>query len=97
MNVYSKTETDSQIWKISQWVPVGRGKGGRARQGCEIKRYKLPCIKQVSKKECIVQHRKLQPLFCNNFKWSIIYKHTKSLCYTPEANIKSTIFPFKKS
>ena len=34
----------------------------------------------------IVQHREIQPLFCNNFKWNIIYKNIASLCYTPETN-----------
>ena len=35
----------------------------------------------------IVQHRELEPLFCNIFKWSIIYKNTESLGSTPETNI----------
>ena len=35
----------------------------------------------------IVQHRELQLLFCNNFKWSIIYKNTESLCCPPETDI----------
>ena len=30
----------------------------------------------------IVQHREVQPLFCNNFKWSTIYKNTESVCCT---------------
>ena len=34
----------------------------------------------------IAQHRKIQPLFCNNFKGSIIYKNTESLCCIPEIN-----------
>ena len=34
----------------------------------------------------IVQHREIQPLFYNNFKWSIIYKNIESLCCTPETN-----------
>ena len=28
-----------------------------------------------------------QPLFCDNGKWSIIYKNTESLCCTPETNV----------
>ena len=35
----------------------------------------------------IIQHREIQPLFCDNFKWSIIYKNTESLCCTPETNV----------
>ena len=27
-----------------------------------------------------------KPIFSNNFKWSIIYKNIKSLCYTPQTN-----------
>lgn len=36
----------------------------------------------------IVQHKEIQPLFCNNFKWSIMYENVESLWYTPpETNI----------
>ena len=35
----------------------------------------------------IVQHREIQTLFCNNFKWNINCKNIESLCYTPEINI----------
>ena len=31
----------------------------------------------------IVQHKEIQSLFCNNFKWSIIYKNIESPCCTP--------------
>ena len=34
-----------------------------------------------------VQHHEIEPLFCNNLKWSIIYKNVESLCCTPETNI----------
>ena len=34
----------------------------------------------------IAQHRKIQPLFCNSFKGSIIYKNTESLCFIAEIN-----------
>ena len=40
----------------------------------------------------IVQHRELEPLFCNNFKWNIIYKNIESLCYTPETNIVNQLY-----
>ena len=43
---------------------------------------------QINKQqEYIVQHREIQPLFGNNFKWSIKYKNTESLYYIPETNI----------
>ena len=29
MNEYNKTETDSQIQRTNQWLPVGKGKGER--------------------------------------------------------------------
>ena len=48
-----KTETDSQIQKINQQLPKGRGKGGGAKQGYGIKRYKLLCIKQISNKDIL--------------------------------------------
>ena len=38
--------------------------------------------------EYILQHREIEPLLCNNFKWSIIYKNIESLCCTRETNIK---------
>ena len=42
---------------------------------------------KISKQQgYIVQHRDMWPLFCNNFKWSIIYKNIESLCCTPETN-----------
>ena len=35
----------------------------------------------------ILQQRKLQPLFWNNFKGSTIYKNTELHCYTSDNNI----------
>ena len=35
----------------------------------------------------IAQHREIQTLFYNSFKWNIIYKNVDSLCCTPETNI----------
>ena len=37
--------------------------------------------------EYIVQHRKIEPLFCNNFQKSIIYKNVESLCCISEINM----------
>lgn len=33
MNEYNKTETNSQIQRTNKWLPVGRQKGGRTREG----------------------------------------------------------------
>ena len=35
----------------------------------------------------IVQHREIQPLFFNNYKWYIIYKKIEPLCCSPKMNI----------
>ena len=35
-------------------------------------------------KEYILQHREIQPIFYNNYKWSIIFKNCESLCCIPE-------------
>ena len=35
----------------------------------------------------IGQNKEINQLFCNNFKWSIIYKNIESLCCTSETNI----------
>ena len=32
-------------------------------------------------------NREIEPLPCNNFKWSINYKNTEALCCTSETNI----------
>lgn len=34
-----------------------------------------------------IQHMEILPLFYINFKWSIIYKHIESPCYTLKTNI----------
>ena len=43
-----------------------------------------------------MQHKEIYLLFCNNFKWSITYKNTDSLCYTPETNIVNQLYFNKK-
>ena len=45
MKEYNKTETDSQIQRADQRLPVGREVEGGAKQGKGIKRYKLLGIK----------------------------------------------------
>ena len=45
------------------------------------------CTKSISNKDIFtVQHRKIQPIFYNNFKWGIICKNIESICCTPETN-----------
>ena len=45
--------------------------------------------KQQGYKYCTAQG--IQPLFCNNFKWSIIYKNIESVCCTPETKMISKV------
>ena len=40
---YNKNETDSQMSRTNQWLPVGKGKGEGARYGQGIKRHKTLC------------------------------------------------------
>ena len=39
-----------------------------------------------------MNYKNIQPIFYNNFKWSIIYKNTESLCCTPETNIVNQLY-----
>ena len=39
---------------------------------------------------CTAQEIKL--IFCNNYKWSVIYKNFKSLHCTPETNIVHQLY-----
>lgn len=40
--------------------------------------------------EYIVQHGEIQPLFCNNLKWNIIYKKFESYAVNLKLNYEST-------
>ena len=40
MNVCNKIETDSQVQRRHEWLPVQRGKTGEARQEYGIKKHK---------------------------------------------------------
>ena len=48
-----KTEKDSQIQKISLWLPKGRGKGQRAKLGYGINKYKLLCVKWINNNDIL--------------------------------------------
>ena len=70
--------------RTQEWLLVGKGKGEGARQQNIIKRGKPLHIKEAKKD---ILYSKGNIIICNNFKWNIIYKNTKSLCCTPETNI----------
>ena len=42
---------------------------------------------KINKQQDIWYNTKILPLFCNNFKWCIMYKNIESLCYTLATNI----------
>ena len=62
-------------------------KGGEARQGYGINKIQTTMCKIDKQQRYIIQHRTVQPLFCNNFQRSIIYKNIESLFYIPETNM----------
>ena len=99
MNVYSKTETDSQIQKTNQCLPVREREGERVKQMKGIKKYKLPVLKQISIEDvlCIIENiiNNIVITFVTDGNQAyhgdhfIMYKNIKSLCCTPEINIIS--------
>ena len=67
MNEYNKTETNSQMQRAKQWLPVGRVKWwGGAGQGQGARRYKLNMYKINKQQGYIVQYREIWPLFYDN-------------------------------
>ena len=82
-----ETETDSQTQRTDWWLPQGRGEWGREGLGVWDYQTQTTIYRMDKQQGYIVQHREIQPLFCNNFKWSLIYKNIESLCCTPETNI----------
>ena len=84
-SVYNKTAVDSQ--RTNQWLLVGRVKGG-GKDSSLFLLMNTPMY-QINKQGYIVQHRKIQPLFCNNFKWSITYKNIKLLGFPGGAVVGS--------
>ena len=55
--------------------------GGGTLYGQGIKRYKLLYVKQAAGVYCIT--KEIQPIFYNNYKWSITYKNCESLYCIP--------------
>ena len=52
LNIKAQAETDSQIYRINQWLSEGRQRRGGAIQGKqEIKRHKLLGINKISYKD----------------------------------------------
>lgn len=76
MNLYSKMETDSQIQKVNEQLPVNRGKGERTDRGMELRDTKV----YKGNKECIVQHKNYSHYLVICFNG--ICKSTGSLLYT---------------
>ena len=86
-----KTETDSQTWKASLWLPKGKGGGrgvGRINQEYGIHRYKLLHIKQISNKDLLQSTgNSIQNLVITyNGKESEKKNITESLCCIPKTN-----------
>ena len=89
MKRINKTETDFKFREQTSGYQQGEGGGGKrgrgARQGQEIKRFRL-CNKCLSYKYVLYCTGK-QSLFYNTVKWSMIHKNIEFLCCTPEMNI----------
>ena len=82
MNEYNQIETDSQIQKANQWLPVGTGVDGEASQvkGLQVQttRYKINWIQG-----CDTQHREYNHYFIiygkyNLQKYQVIMLHTRN-------------------
>ena len=43
---------------------------------------RITVCKIIKQQGYIVQHREIEPLICNNFKWSRIYKNIESHTHT---------------
>ena len=82
MNVYSNIETTHRYRKNTSGYS---GEREGARQGYKIEIQTI--IYNISKhQKYIVEHREIQKLFSNDFKWSMTYENIESLCGTPETN-----------
>ena len=77
MNICNKAETNCRYREQTSGYQWGEGQVGVGESLCKVDK----------QQEYIVQHKEIQPLFHNNFKWSIICKNTESLWDIPSANI----------
>ena len=68
----------------------------RCKPGVENKEAQTTTYKVNKLQGYIVQHGEFQPIFYNNYNWSITYKIYESLRYTPEDNIINQLFLNKK-
>ena len=75
-----KNKTESPIDKENKLVAARGEKGGEACDGSRGLRGKTTNLKWIRYKE-------IQPLFCGDFKWSVIYKNVELLCSKPETNM----------
>ena len=74
-----------QIQRTNQQLPVGRGKGEENKKDVREQQIQTTLYTMNKPQRYIVQHRAtehehtytqgIQPIFYNNFKWSIIYKN----------------------
>ena len=88
--IYIKTETDSDV--ENKLMVISREREER-RGKIMIGDYETQTTVYKNKQqEYIVQHGEIQPLFCNNLKWNIIYKNVDSLCCTPETNFVNQLY-----
>lgn len=53
-----------------------RGKGGGARLGYQIQRYRLLCIKKEATRIYYIAQGNIQNIY-NNIKWRLIYTNTE--------------------
>ena len=69
MNLFTKQKQTHRLREQTYGYQGGNGGG----KGQGIKKYKRLCIKEISYKDILYRQR-IQPIFYNNFKQSIIYK-----------------------
>ena len=67
-------------------VTSGEREGGRGKIGVGEEQEQTTMYKIGKVQEYIVQQG-IQPIFYNNYKWSITFKNCESLCCTPETYI----------
>ena len=75
MNLFYKTEKDSQTWKKNVWLPKGKGGGINQELGNNIY---ITTYKIDNQQGPIVQHRKFSSIFCIN----LYEKRSEKKCIT---------------